>query len=149
MWHCAYACIEKRRHLNAKTTIVKFYICMDNCPQNKIDIPPPKKIEFIKNKCPCRNCIQRLHYPAFPAFFSTGPQQINSNLQTGLRSNRGSVQEKSWFYNRGWWLRPIHPSSCLLTINLCSISLLKKYWQKGFSNSFLYQPSVQWSVACQ
>ena len=67
MWHCAYACIEKRRHLNAKTTIVKFYICMDNCPQNKID-PPPKKIKFAQKKCPWRSCIQRLHYPAFAAF---------------------------------------------------------------------------------
>ena len=30
-------------------------------------------------------------------FFSTGPQQTNSNLQTSIRSNGGSVPEKSRF----------------------------------------------------
>ena len=34
-------------------------------------------------------------------FFSTGPQQTNLNLQTGLRSNGGSVPEKSRFSDRG------------------------------------------------
>ena len=29
----------------------------------------PTKIDDLKTKCPCRSHIQRLHYPAFAAFF--------------------------------------------------------------------------------
>ena len=34
-------------------------------------------------------------------FFSTRPQRTNLNVQTGLRSNEGSVLEKSLFSDRG------------------------------------------------
>ena len=41
--------------------------------QYKLDRPPQKKkekrIKYIKKPCPCRNHIQRLHYPVFAAFF--------------------------------------------------------------------------------
>ena len=50
-WLCACARIQKRQHLKAKTTIVKLYICMNSCPQNKID-PPPKKNQIHKKKMP-------------------------------------------------------------------------------------------------
>ena len=43
MWLCACASVQKRQHLKAKTTIVKLYICMNSCPQNKIDSPSKKE----------------------------------------------------------------------------------------------------------
>ena len=39
-------------------------------------------------------------------FFSCGPQQTNSALQTGLRSYRCLVPEKSQFSDRGRWSPP-------------------------------------------
>ena len=49
----------------------------------------PKKIKFIKKKCPCRNCIQRLHYPAFAAFLKHHVGTRNSALKTGDWSFKG------------------------------------------------------------
>ena len=91
MWHCAFARIQKRRHSNTKTTIVKLYICMNSCPQNKID--PAQKKSNSSKKRPCRNCIERLHYPAFAAFFL--PLVAMDNLLFGKKW--GLVQNRISF----------------------------------------------------
>ena len=52
--HCACARIQKRQHLKAK-----------------------EKDQIHQKKCPCRNCIQCLHYPAFAAFLVWASTWLN------------------------------------------------------------------------
>ena len=54
-WLCACARIQKRQYLKAKTTIVKLYIYMNSCPQNKIDSPLKKKKIHQKKNCAKRH----------------------------------------------------------------------------------------------
>ena len=36
--------------------------------------------KYIETTCPCRSCIQRLHYPAFSAFFLLSFAKLSLNL---------------------------------------------------------------------
>ena len=53
------------------------------CMKKKF-ITPLKEIMYIKTVCPCRSCIQRLHYPAFAAFLDINfqPKLISDATQT-------------------------------------------------------------------
>ena len=68
-WHCTCACIQKRRHLNAKTTIVKLYICINSCPQNKIDPPPKKKSNSSKENAHAGIAYSACTIPPLRHFF--------------------------------------------------------------------------------
>ena len=44
--------------------------------------PPQKKMKCVKKICPCQYCIQRLHCPAFVAFFKKRLYMYEKTLNT-------------------------------------------------------------------
>ena len=86
--HCACARIQKRQHLKTK-----------------------KKDQIHQKKCPCRNCIQCLHYPAFAAFLVWASTWLNTWFcpSIPLSVHKFQLASKKYMQRETFPIRPEPP----------------------------------------